>query len=307
MGLVLSTSWNAFRHNNAKKLLFEIKKIGFDEVELSFNLTSAMVEEALNSIGPLNMRVTSLHNFCPIPDGVSRQDALPDYFSMSSLNEEVRGLAVKYAKRTIEKASLLDAKAVVLHCGRVEIPDRTVDLINLFKQNKKDSQESIRIKDEMLKEREALRLPFLENTIKSLEELSKYAQEKAILLGVETRYYYREIPTFEEIGIILNKLKGANVFYWHDVGHAQVMQNLGLANHKDYLEQYAGSMIGIHLHDISGCLDHKAPSTGELDYNLIKPYLKKETLKVIEAHHPATVRDIKKSKEFLTNLLNGII
>ncbi len=225
---------------------------------------------------------------------------------MASLDEEERRLALKQTKLTIETAQRLGAKAVVLHTGRVEIPDRTKDLIDLFNRGQKDSPEFRDLKSGVIKVRSEKIKPFLENALKSLEELNLEALKKNVLLGVETRFYYREIPNLEEISRILERFNGSQIRYWHDTGHAQVMENLGFVPQRDYLDSYERRMIGVHLHDIANCRDHLAPLKGELDFASFKPFLKKETLKVIEAHHPATADDLKKSKAFLEKIFHGI-
>lgn len=302
MSLALSTSWNAFRCISGDTLIFELKEIGFESFELSFNLTSGMLEDIVKLVGNNKIKITSLHNFCPIPDDVERYMALPDYYSLSSTDEKERRLALKYTKKTIDTARQLNAKTVVLHCGRVGIPDRTRNLINLYEKKIKNPKKFFCLRDKIIEERQKYALPFLENAFKSLDELNRYSAEHDIRLGIENRFYYREIPTLEEIGIILNRFRNGNIFYWHDTGHAQVMENLGFYAHKDFLDLYNRELIGFHLHNISGCTDHNAPSRGELDFTFIKPYVKKDTLKVIEAHYPVTAQELKESKVLLEGI-----
>lgn len=306
MALALSTSWNASGCNNAKELLRKIEELGFKEAELSFNLSYGLLED-IKAIGKksTSLKICSLHNYCPMPPGLAQEEALPDCFSLSSLDEQERQLALNYTKITIDNAAQLEAKAVVLHCGRVEVADRTRNLINLYESGAGNSAEFTELRTAILREREKKAKPFFEKILKSLEELSPYAAKKGVSLGIENRFYYREIPCITEIGLTLDNFKGSNIFYWHDTGHAQLMQNLGFSRHKEYLDLYADRMLGVHIHDICGCSDHQAPLQGELDFRMLAPYFKKETIKVIEAHLPATSAQLKKAKEYLEGIFHA--
>lgn len=302
MGLALSTSWNAFRSRDASGLLFEIESIGFKEIELSFNLEKETVLDIEKLAPQRGIKVVSLHNFCPIPEGIKKEEALPDSYAMSSLDEDQRENAVKYTKKSVDTVERMGAKALVLHCGRIEIPERTKELISLFREGKRGSAEFNRLKETAVKERECAAKPFFENTLRSLEQINRYAQGKNILLGIETRFYYREIPSLEETGIILDTFKDSNIRYWHDTGHARVMEDLCFTGHDEYLKAYGKKMLGVHLHDVLKCRDHLAPCAGELDFSVLREYLTKDTLKIVEAHHPAGPYELKKSKEFLEDL-----
>jgi len=307
MPLALSTSWNAYRHTDSRSMLFEIRQLGFREVEFSFNLTKSMLDGIRGIASDLGLKITSLHNYSPIPEGLSREEALPDCYSIASLNPEERKSAIKFTKRTIDTASFLGASLVVLHCGRVEIEDKTRDLISLSSHTQKDTGRFLALRSSFIKERSLIAKAFLEAALFSIEELSLYARIKNIRLGIENRFYYREIPNFEETGIILNNFRGSNVFYWHDTGHAKIIQDLGLTNGKDYLKAYNNDLAGIHLHNVSGFIDHQPLNNGELDFSEIRGYLKKETVKVIEVHKPALSIDIVESRKLLEGVFDGIL
>ena len=300
--LAISTSWNAYRFNDGAGLLFEINQLGFKAIELSFNLGSSLVESIAKESSRLGISIQSLHNYCPIPDGLTPKQALPDCYSLASLDKQERFLAIKFTKSTIDTASRLGAKVVVLHCGRVGIPDLTRQLINLYNQGLKEQADFIKLKEVMIHQRNRHAAAFFEQALNSLDELNAYAKIKNVFLGVETRFYHCEIPDISEIGVILKKFCNSQIYYWHDTGHAQLMENLGFLKHKDFLDLYGDRLIGVHLHDILGCQDHLAPLTGTMDFTLLKPYLKKDTLRVIEAHSPATAEDLIKSRDFISKI-----
>lgn len=297
----LSTSWNSAKHKDGFGIIKEIKRLGFDTVELNFALTESMITDILSLKEKSEINISSLHNICPLPKEVEVDEASPDYYSLASPDEEERELAVEVTKNTINYANRLGARAVVLHAGRVQIKDHTRDLALLISDEKRMAE----FRAVMIKERNDKKDGYLDNVIKSLKEIIPYAKEKSVSLGIENRYYYREIPIIEEFDIIFKTFEKGSVYYWHDVGHAEVFDRLGLGRHEDLLKKFSDRLIGMHLHDIIGYLnDHKAPGRGTFDFNKLKPYVKDDTIKVIEAHQPATGSEIKRSLRLLKNIFS---
>lgn len=298
----LSTSWNASNHHNARDLIKEIKEAGFDTVELSFALSKEMVDDIVKMKRSGEIRVSSLHNMCPIPEGMARSRATPDYYSLASLDERERRLAVETARSTIRYATILGAKAIVLHTGFVDVRDRLREFAAAF--NDQEKREAV--KRDMVRERDARKKPHIDSLVKSLKELVPEALSGGVKLAVETRYHYRDIPLVDEYDGIFANFRDGELFYWHDVGHAEAFDRLGLARHEDYLKRFQNRLIGIHLHDIIGLIyDHNAPGAGEFDFSLLRPYIKKDTIKVIEAHQPASAEALRKSVVYLNSVLGS--
>lgn len=297
----LSLSWNCAKHRSAEKLIKEVIKAGFSAVELNFSLTEKQVKDIYSLKKSGLICVTSCHNYCPIPPGLPVARALPDYYSLSSLIEKNRLMAVKYTKRTIDTAALMKASAVVIHSGRVQVPDFSKQLMRLFSDGKSKSAAFSKLSDSMRSQREENRKPYLENAIASIKELSAYALKNGVKLGLENRIYYPEIPALDEFEEFL-KIPG--VYLWFDTGHAYVNEKLWSIDSREYLKRYSSKLVGMHLHDCLGVRDHLAPGAGEIDFSSFKAYTRPDTIKVIEAHSPATAEALTRSISKLERIFN---
>ncbi len=296
----LSTSWNASRHYDGAGIVNEIISIGFDTVELSFTLPVGIVEDILKLKESGRIKISSLHNMCPLPAEITSEKASPDYYSLSSLDDKERAMAVKAAMNTIDYAAMFNAKAVVFHIGTVEMKGKTKELAGLSGDNEKFET----LKKEMISERMAKKDPYIKKAIESLKDIVPYAAKKRVAPAIENRYYYREIPLLEEFEEIFSHFNKKDLFYWHDVGHAEVFERLGFYGHQQLLTRFSSRLLGAHLHDIIGLIDdHKAPGAGTFDFNILKPYIHKDTIKVIEAHQPATGEEILGSVRYLSQVL----
>ena len=246
-------------------------------------------------------RIISL-GFCAVELDYRVTETDGERFLLSSPDREQRECAVKNTIRTLESAKDLGALAVVLHLGKVEMDPEYDRLHELLHQNMLDLPEGRRFRQVKVKERQEKRHRYLENVLASLDRLNKEAEKRGVLLGIENRYRYHQIPDFEEIGIILERFSGGQVAYWHDVGHAHVLEKLGFMEPGALLRSYGLNLLGTHLHDARGIDDHWAPGTGEIDFLALRDCLRSARIKILEVHKKSDGSEVLEGRRMLERI-----
>jgi sugar phosphate isomerase/epimerase len=287
--LGLSTVWMSENLDNENDLLRMLAEVELDRLELEYRFPESLF---LKIKPKLKNKIISIHNFFPFPVEYSHCKPSGDLFLLSSLDREEREKAISYAIKTIQAAHDLECSAVVLHLGRVDMESGFKQFCRYYDANRIDSPEMALFLSGMRKERTSKRQPYLDAVLSSLEKLNREAEKLGVSLGVENRYYFHEIPDFEEFGIIFKKFDSGKIFFWHDAGHGYVQEKLGIQSHQKMLAAYSPRLLGVHLHDARGYSDHQAPGKGEIDFTMIKPYVKDVTLKVLELHPRETPEEV---------------
>ncbi len=262
-------------------MLREIRDLGFENVELSHGVRVSLVGGIQEVVDKGEVRISSLHNFCPLPLEV--QGASPDCYEFTSHRPFDQKRAVKLSIQTIDFAARLGAGLVVLHLGRVNMGPATKRLGVLAAEGKQNSPEWIRLKIEAVKERERKAPLYLQRVKECLKPIAEHAANKNILLGCEGRFAYEEVPTERELPALLDELNAPHMGYWHDFGHIQVKHNLGFLDHYEWLKSIRHRLFGCHLHDVQWpTTDHRVPFAGGIEYDRLIPLLPENCLLVWE-------------------------
>ncbi len=274
--IALSTMWAVGQFPSLATFFRAGRRLGFARFELNHAVNSAMLAGL-----SLDSTITAVHEPCPAD--ISGAELKRRDWLISALEEENRRQGVLAMQRSIDLAHRLGAQAVIVHPGRVDIePALESALVDLYKAGRSGQPEYTRARERLLSARQTRAGANLPSVGRSLLELAEYAAKRGVRLGLENRFHYHEIPLPDELDQLLILGFGDSVGYWHDTGHAQVLEHLGFHSHEEWLRRFAPQMIGVHLHDVAGLTDHLAVGLGQVDWKMVTSYLPAGALRTCE-------------------------
>jgi sugar phosphate isomerase/epimerase len=298
MEIGLSTHWNAGRHTDGEAMITEILEMGIGQVELGYDLRMDLVPGVKKMVESGAVKVHSVHNFCPVPVGAPQGH--PELFTFSSSDRRVRESAVEHTSRTIRFAAEVGAKVIVSHSGNVEMKRMSSTLVDMLERDMMfhPKYEKAKLKLQLTREKKMRKqIGFL---YENVERLLPLLDEYEVYLGLENLPTWEAIPTEYEMFDLLKHFSSSRLRYWHDMGHGQIRENMGLVNVERWLEKLQPYLAGMHVHDVARpACDHVMPPHGSMDFTLFKRFAELDIVRVIEPRPGAVKEDVVGAHKFL--------
>ncbi|MGH2632080.1 MAG: sugar phosphate isomerase/epimerase family protein [Tepidiformaceae bacterium] len=260
---------------------------GYDAIEISHSTSEAKLRQVLEANA---LPVTSVHQ--PAPWLRHSDGRGNSHCNLASIDDAERRLALDYALKSVEWAAGIGVDRLVVHLGQVsdvpEMFEEEFEMRRMFDSGQAEAARFAELRAGAMARRKREAGPYVARARESLVELVHAAEPHGIAIGLENRYHYHEIPQPPEYDLLLDGLALEQAGYWHDVGHAEVLDRLGFIDRHEWLDALSTRCIGAHLHDVSGIGDHRAPGDGDVEWDYITKgieHLPKYTLE-INQHQP---------------------
>lgn len=273
----LSTMWLKDNFPTLTDFFEFARRSGFSHVELNHRINSEM----LAGIDMSKYSFSSIHEPCPAD--ISMPTLVKNDWLISALDEENRKKGVEAVTRSIEFASEHGIPSIVVHPGQVNMDvNLEKQLRVLIQSGKQGTNEYQALKDQMAQQRKSLIPAVFAATCTSIRELAEKAGKAKVRLALENRYHFREIPSLDEMEILLGLGDPRYLGMTFDVGHAMHLSILGFYPFEEWLKRYSKRVFETHLHDIRGVVDHFAAGLGEVDFDLVRSYLPEDAIRTCE-------------------------
>jgi len=288
---------------------------GFAGIEVNHSMDAGQARALVEAARAAGLEARSLHAPAPwsLVDG--RAPGLHLHgrenrtLNLASLDEAERALAVEHHVRSIEAARAHGMRAVVVHLGGVGDLDVTIDAEDWLRARyvewfaalegspaaedpgpggtrRPPPSEAWFEHVHLARAQRAEAAPsWLEAARRSLAALAPRAADASVTLGLEGRLRYHEFPLPEEAAYLLADHPPEVAGYWHDVGHAEVLDRLQLVALEEWRALLATRLVGIHIHDVRGLTDHRAPGSVArlgVDFEAFAPLVPAQVLRTFE-------------------------
>jgi sugar phosphate isomerase/epimerase len=292
-------------------MLREAADLGFGHVELSHGVRITLVPGILKAVQEGFIKVSSLHNFCPLPTGMMH--AAPNLFEPSAAagrgHEHEQWL--RHTRRTLDFAAQVRARVVVVHLGSVRFlwfhPGRRLRRFasrhpGIALAFDPRYQKVLAAATARLRRRQPA---FWAQARRSVAEILPYAAAKGVPLGFENRERFEELPRDADFPQFLESAaRPEQAGYWHDTGHAELKERMGVITQRRMLEANAGRLLGFHLHDVDAeGHDHRPIGRGRVDFQMVRQFWRPHHLLVLELNSRADAAEVRESKERIEDLL----
>jgi len=308
-GYSFSTMWNLRRHRVGRKMIEEIKGLGFESVELNYNVTEELLETIVPMIEKGGIRISSVHNVFPF---IADKDYDTDSVMLGFDDEEKRRRSVELLIGSIDYAHRFNAQGVVIHPGEVPIDPRIdSELKRIWTEQGKNSPAYGALWAELRERRDERAPQYVRRIAESLEQVCEYIARKGldVKLGLETRSRCYQIPTLREADEIMTSLQGAPVYLWYDIGHGTIMERMGLYENGEELLRLKDKVLGVHIHETVGLVDHWCPyvqSGDDRSFDRFLEVIDAAPLKVFELRAQNTPEEIEASCGILTEKMTTL-
>ncbi len=292
----LSTMWGVDQPIPFGETFQQARKAGFCRFELNHKVTSDLYSQ----FDANQYYVSTVHEPCPTP--YSYEEKKLRDFNISSMDEPRRVESVDMVKRSIDLACRLGSRSVVIHPGSI-IGDRSRDdrLRKLFERNLKNTGEYESLQLETIAHRTQCAAPFVDQAMISLEEIVEHARGTGILLALENRYRFYDIPVPQELELFLSHFNQDWIGFQYDTGHGFTLDALGLVDQQEWLERFGARIIGVHFHDVIGITDHQVPGQGQVDFKNIGRYIPRCAQKTLEVGPHASLEELRAGMKVLVD------
>lgn len=264
----LSTMWAVQPRfeRDLPAFLSRAAELGFRGVEVNHSMDAAQAGAILAAAGAAGLVVTSVHGPAPLEVHAGRGENRG--LNLASTDEAERALSVADHLRSIDLAASAGARVVVVHLGGVGTRwlDGERRLRSMYDRRAQLPEEWDATVDATVRERASKAGPWLEAARRSLAEMARVAEDRGVTLGIETRLSYHEIPLPQELADLLADYAPEAAGYMHDAGHAEVQHRLGVTDRSAWWDLIGSRLVGLHLHDVRGLTDHRAPGNGDVDF-----------------------------------------